>query len=120
VLQGNIKRDPEGYADEFQLQVSMHACLSELRSAPAKLSCVHASARDACVGVQLRHYRACLDIFNMKPSKESREFAELVGFIAQARAPDCWACSLHPQGGLDSFSGGETWFLTSELRVCSA
>jgi hypothetical protein len=44
--------------------------------------------------VQLRHYRACLDIFNMKPSKESREFAELVGFIAQARAPELWAHSL--------------------------
>ncbi len=88
----------------------MHACLSELRCAPAKLSCVHASACDACVGVQLRHYRACLDIFNMKPSKESREFAELVGFIAQARPPEVWACSLHPQGGLDSLSGSEVCF----------
>ncbi|KAK9834281.1 hypothetical protein WJX81_003203 [Elliptochloris bilobata] len=51
MLQGNIKRDPEGYTDEFQLQ--------------------------------LRHYHACLDIFKMKPSKESREFSELVGFISQ-------------------------------------
>ena len=63
---------------------------------------------DDCVGVQLRHYRACLDIFNMKPSKESREFAELVGFIAQARALEVWAHSLYAQdrrGRLLNFSG---------------
>ena len=40
------------------------------------------------LGSQFRHYHACLDIFKMKPSKESREFSELVGFIAQA-------CALH-------------------------
>ncbi|CAL8470003.1 g9545 [Coccomyxa elongata] len=50
-LQANIKRDPDGYADEFKLQ--------------------------------FRHYKASLEIFNLKPSKESREFAELVHFIAQ-------------------------------------
>ena len=65
-----------------------------MRCAPTKLSRVNASTCDKYVGVQLRHYRACLDIFNMKPSKESREFAELVGFIAQARAPELWAHSL--------------------------
>ncbi|EIE25800.1 SDA1-domain-containing protein [Coccomyxa subellipsoidea C-169] len=50
-LQANIKRDPDGYADEFKLQ--------------------------------FRHYKASLDIFNLKPSKESREFADLVHFVAQ-------------------------------------
>ncbi|KAK9811636.1 hypothetical protein WJX72_007420 [[Myrmecia] bisecta] len=50
-LQGNIKRDPEGYADEFQLQY--------------------------------RHYQACLTVFQLKPSKDSREFGDLVNFVAQ-------------------------------------
>lgn len=52
-IQGNIKRDPEGHADDFALQ--------------------------------WRHYKACLDIFNLKPSKDSKEFADLVTFIAQVR-----------------------------------
>jgi hypothetical protein len=30
------------------------------------------------------HYKACLDLFNLNPSKESREFADLVNFVAQA------------------------------------
>lgn len=50
-MQGNIKRDPEGHADDFALQ--------------------------------WRHYKACLDIFNLKPSKDSKEFADLVTFVAQ-------------------------------------
>jgi hypothetical protein len=33
--------------------------------------------------MQYQHYKACLDIFNLKPSQESREFAELVSFVAQ-------------------------------------
>ena len=50
---------------------------------------------------QLRHYHACLEIFKMKPSKESREFSELVGFVSQARPPSafglcCDACHLPP------------------------
>ena len=51
LLQGNIKRDPEGYADEFQLQ--------------------------------WRKYKAALALFNLKPSKDSQEFADLVRFMAQ-------------------------------------
>ncbi|KAL4422877.1 hypothetical protein ABPG75_009074 [Micractinium tetrahymenae] len=50
-LQGNIKRDPLGYSDEFQLQ--------------------------------WRHYKACLQLFLLKPSQEGSEFGDLVNFIAQ-------------------------------------
>ncbi|DBA79416.1 TPA: hypothetical protein ACH3X2_000057 [Trebouxia sp. C0005] len=57
-LQGCIKRDPEGHADDFALQ--------------------------------WRHYKACLDIFNLKPSKDSKEFADLVTFIAQV-------CTCYPE-----------------------
>lgn len=39
--------------------------------------------------VQFRHYKASLEIFTLKPSKESREFAELVHFIAQAGSSTC-------------------------------
>ncbi|KAL3143573.1 hypothetical protein ABBQ38_002370 [Trebouxia sp. C0009 RCD-2024] len=55
-LQGCIKRDPDGHADDFSLQ--------------------------------WRHYKACLDIFNLKPSKDSKDFADLVTFIAQVRTAD--------------------------------
>ena len=37
--------------------------------------------------LQWRHYKACLDIFNLKPSKDSKEFADLVTFIAQVQLP---------------------------------
>ncbi|KAL0039901.1 hypothetical protein WJX77_011228 [Trebouxia sp. C0004] len=57
-LQGCIKRDPDGHADDFALQ--------------------------------WRHYKACLDIFNLKPSKDSKEFADLVTFIAQV-------CTCYPE-----------------------
>ncbi|KAL4448816.1 hypothetical protein ABPG77_007533 [Micractinium sp. CCAP 211/92] len=50
-LQGNIKRDPLGYSDEFQLQ--------------------------------WRHYKACLQLFLLKPSQDGSEFGDLVNFIAQ-------------------------------------
>jgi len=50
-LQGNIKKDPDGYKDEFQLQ--------------------------------LQHYEALLDVFKLKPSRESKEFGDLAMFIAQ-------------------------------------
>ena len=36
--------------------------------------------------MQYQHYKACLDIFNLKPSQDSREFAELVSFVAQVSA----------------------------------
>lgn len=49
-LQGHIKKDKDGYKDEFMLQ--------------------------------WRHYKACLDIFNLKPSNESKQFSDLVMFIA--------------------------------------
>lgn len=63
--QGNIKRDPASYSDEF--------------------------------GLQWRHYKACLDLFLLKPSQESAEFAELVTFIAQVGwVLRCWA--LEPTG----------------------
>ncbi len=51
--QGNIKRDPASYSDEF--------------------------------GLQWRHYKACLQLFLLKPSQDSQEFAELVTFIAQVQ-----------------------------------
>lgn len=50
-LQGSIKRDPDGFAEDFEMQ--------------------------------WRHYRACMDIFTLKPSNDSREFADLLGFLAQ-------------------------------------
>ncbi|KAG2439494.1 hypothetical protein HXX76_004848 [Chlamydomonas incerta] len=50
-LQSNIKKDPDGYKDEFLLQY--------------------------------RHYQALLEIFKLKPSKDSREFGEVVMFMAQ-------------------------------------
>ncbi|KAG2501935.1 hypothetical protein HYH03_000433 [Edaphochlamys debaryana] len=50
-LQSNIKKDPDGYKDEFMLQY--------------------------------RHYQAMLDIFKLRPSKDSKEFGELVLFMAQ-------------------------------------
>ncbi|EFJ52836.1 hypothetical protein VOLCADRAFT_55520, partial [Volvox carteri f. nagariensis] len=49
--QSNIKKDPDGYKDEFMLQY--------------------------------RHYQALLDIFKLRPSKESKEFGDLVMFMAQ-------------------------------------
>ena len=51
ILQGNIKRDPAGYSDEFQLQ--------------------------------WRHYKACLQLFLLKPTQDGGEFGDLVNFIAQ-------------------------------------
>ena len=54
-LQGNIKRDPAGYSDEFQLQ--------------------------------WRHYKACLQLFLLKPTQDGSEFGDLVNFIAQVQ--DC-------------------------------
>lgn len=36
--------------------------------------------------LQYRHYKACLEIFKLSPSKESREFSDLVGFVAQVSA----------------------------------
>lgn len=53
-LQGQIKRDPDGYADEFRQQY--------------------------------RHYKASLEIFKLKPTGDSREFGDLVGFISQVAA----------------------------------
>ncbi|GFR43447.1 hypothetical protein Agub_g4529 [Astrephomene gubernaculifera] len=50
-LQSNIKKDPDGYKDEFMLQY--------------------------------RHYQALMDIFKLRPSKESKEFGDLVMFMAQ-------------------------------------
>eukprot|EP00882_Tetradesmus_deserticola_P021636 GHRQ01023421.1.p2 GENE.GHRQ01023421.1~~GHRQ01023421.1.p2 ORF type:complete len:426 (+),score=238.19 GHRQ01023421.1:262-1539(+) len=50
-LQANIKRDPDGYKDEFALQY--------------------------------RHYKACLQLSQLKPSQDSKEFADCITFIAQ-------------------------------------
>eukprot|EP00873_Tetraselmis_striata_P004551 jgi/Tetstr1/424815/TSEL_015318.t1 len=33
--------------------------------------------------LQYRHYKACLDLFALNPSKDAREFADLVTFVAQ-------------------------------------
>ncbi|GAX82660.1 hypothetical protein CEUSTIGMA_g10086.t1 [Chlamydomonas eustigma] len=50
-LQGNVKRDPDGYKDEFLLQY--------------------------------RHFLALMDLFKLKPSKESKELGDLALFMAQ-------------------------------------
>eukprot|EP00899_Mesostigma_viride_P012492 jgi/Mesvir1/21243/Mv06673-RA.1 len=39
--------------------------------------------------MQFRHYRACLSIFLLKPTSESKEFGDLVMFLAQVSA--CYA-----------------------------
>lgn len=60
---------------------------------------------------QYRHYQACLNIFRLKPSEESREFAELITFVAQVSAwqrvphagtpPTAQGGSLHCSSGRD-------------------
>mmetsp|Transcript_34639 Transcript_34639/g.65213 ORF Transcript_34639/g.65213 Transcript_34639/m.65213 type:complete len:376 (-) Transcript_34639:1563-2690(-) len=63
-LQGQIKRDPEGYKEEFLLQ--------------------------------WRHYHALLEIFRLKPSKDSAEFASLIDFLSHVTAcypEDCGSFS---------------------------
>jgi hypothetical protein len=35
---------------------------------------------------QYRHYEACLAIFQLNPSQDSREFGEFITFIAQVGA----------------------------------
>ena len=37
--------------------------------------------------LQLRHYKASLSLHNLLPGHQSREFAELVHFVAQVRIP---------------------------------
>jgi hypothetical protein len=37
------------------------------------------------VCVQYRHYQACLQLFQLKPSQDSKEFADCITFIAQVR-----------------------------------
>lgn len=71
--QSNIKKDPDGYKDEFLLQY--------------------------------RHYQALLEIFKLKPSKDSREFGEVVMFMAQVgeTAPHLTApCRLASDGHEDA------------------
>jgi hypothetical protein len=45
----------------------------------------------SCV-LQYRHYQACLNIFRLRPSGDSREFAELIGFVAQVGAHIVQVC----------------------------
>ena len=56
---------------------------------------------------QYRHYLALLDLFKLKPSKESKEFGDLAMFMAQVR--DC-VRSIHTPAGLqrsaESYFGG--------------
>lgn len=90
--QGDIKRDPDGYADDFRLQVYvlLNARLLLRTVQACQLTTAHFNVLivGPCCS-QYRHYRASLEIFNLKPSKESREFAELVHFIAQVcQSPD--------------------------------
>ena len=35
--------------------------------------------------LQYRHYQACLQIFQLNPAQDSKEFAEFITFIAQVR-----------------------------------
>jgi hypothetical protein len=35
------------------------------------------------VHVQYKHYKACLELFKLKPSNDSREFIDLISFVAQ-------------------------------------
>ncbi len=69
-LQGHIKKDKDGYKDEFMLQ--------------------------------WRHYKACLDIFNLKPSNESKQFSDLVMFIAHVSAMNMRCASADPSAQLAS------------------
>ncbi|KAK9790096.1 hypothetical protein WJX73_001035 [Symbiochloris irregularis] len=50
-LQGSIKRDSEGYVEDFD--------------------------------AQLRRYRACLEIFALKPSQQPKDFGDLITFLGQ-------------------------------------
>ena len=56
---------------------------------------------------QYRHYLALLDLFKLKPSKESKEFGDLAMFMAQVRY--C-VRSIHTPAGLqrsaESYLGG--------------
>jgi hypothetical protein len=36
-----------------------------------------------CCALQYRHYEACLQIFQLNPTQDSKEFAEFITFIAQ-------------------------------------
>jgi hypothetical protein len=35
------------------------------------------------LSLQYRHYQACLQIFQLNPTQDSKEFAEFITFIAQ-------------------------------------
>jgi hypothetical protein len=61
--------------------VALARSLSSLRDIPLE----RRLKRVCCV--QYRHYVASLDIFLLKPSKDSQSFGELVTFIAQVQTP---------------------------------
>ena len=87
VVQGKVKRDPESYEEEFQLQVGLFAGRT-VRIGQAVNSLDSYWRLQRCLLIwlcfpQYRHYKACLDIFSLKPSEESHEFADLVSFVAQ-------------------------------------
>eukprot|EP00878_Enallax_costatus_P025275 GHUV01027038.1.p1 GENE.GHUV01027038.1~~GHUV01027038.1.p1 ORF type:complete len:218 (+),score=48.73 GHUV01027038.1:214-867(+) len=82
-LQANIKRDPDGYRDEFLLQY--------------------------------RHYQACLQIFQLKPSQDSKEFAEFITFIAQvSKCYPTTTANFAPE--LITLLEGQQQFLDAALR----
>lgn len=39
------------------------------------------------VCLQLRRYRACLEIFALKPTQQPKDFGDLITFLAQVRRP---------------------------------
>lgn len=111
-LQGQIKRDPDGYADEFRQQVTLWIGKPRLWFAAYWLLLVvdgECGAPAACtqylvttrflvttvsLDLQYRHYKASLEIFKLKPTGDSHEFGNLVGFVSQVRV----AAAVRPPG----------------------
>jgi hypothetical protein len=64
-------------------QQRLHALSHFTTPLPAPLSSQQHAA-DACVHpAQYKHYKACLELFKLKPSNDSREFIDLISFVAQ-------------------------------------
>lgn len=68
---------------------------------------------ESIVTVQLRHYKAALAVFTLKPSEEYEEFAQLVTFIAQVATLICFSFLATDKSQLTCFrsiiSSHEDW-----------
>ena len=79
-LQGSIKQDPAGHGADFEQQVP--ALPAGLPRTPLAGVCTEVPR-----AAQLRHYQASLALHKLQPGSQSREFGELVQFVAQV-----WVC----------------------------